>query len=229
MDSRVDTFANRLSIAMKKNNINQIELSEKTKKYSKPISQSLINKYLKGKALARQNNIYILCKILDVDEAWMMGFDVPMERTPDELRGRTIPLSKLQQVGIPVLGIVKAGYNYLAQENIIGHLYLDYNPSDPENYYALQVTGDSMEPLFSEGDIAIVHKQDNFESGNTCIILINGDEATVKKVVRIEDGIDLIAMNPYYPVRHFSSEDIKTIPVQIIGKVVEARKRNQFK
>lgn len=140
-----------------------------------------------------------------------------------------IPLSELQQIKIPVLGIIKAGYNYLAQENIIGHLYLDYNPSDPENYYALQVTGDSMEPLFSEGDIAIVHKQDNFESGNTCIILINGDEATVKKVVRMEDGIDLIAMNPYYPVRHFSSEDIDTIPVQIIGKVVEARKRNQFK
>lgn len=229
MYSRVDTFANRLNIAMKKNNINQIELSEKTKKYSKQISQSLINKYLKGKALARQNNIYILCKVLNVDETWLMGFDVPMERTPDELRGRTIPLSDLQQLKIPVLGMVKAGYNYLADENKIGHIYLDYNPSDPENYYALQVTGDSMEPLFSEGDIAIVHKQDTFESGNTCIILINGDEATVKKVVRMEDGVDLIAMNPYYPVRHFSSEDMKTIPVQIIGKVIEARKRNQFK
>ena len=86
-----------------------------------------------------------------------------------------------------------------------------------------------MEPLFSNGDIAIVHKQDDFESGNTCIVLINGDEATVKKVVRMEDGIDLIAMNPYYPVRHFSSEDMEKIPVKIIGKVVEARKRNQFK
>ena len=86
-----------------------------------------------------------------------------------------------------------------------------------------------MEPLFSNGDIAIVHKQDDFESGNTCIVLINGDEATVKKVVRMEDGIDLIAMNPYYPVRHFSNEEMQKIPVRIIGKVVEARKRNQFK
>lgn len=81
-----DSFANRLAIAMQLNNINQIELSEKTKAFSKTISQSLINKYLKGKALARQDNIYILCKILNVDEAWMMGFDVPIERTPDELR-----------------------------------------------------------------------------------------------------------------------------------------------
>jgi len=88
MEGKIDTFANRLLIAMKKNNINQVELSEKTRTYDKPISQSLINKYLKGKALARQNNIYILCKILDVDEAWIMGYDVPMQRTPDELRGK---------------------------------------------------------------------------------------------------------------------------------------------
>lgn len=131
-------------------------------------------------------------------------------------------------IPIPVLGTVKAGYDYLAQENIIGYENI-HNVSDLENYYALQITGDSMEPLFSDGDIAIVHKQDNFESGNTCIILINGDEATVKKVVRMEDGIDLIAMNPYYPIRHFSNEEMKKIPVKIIGKVVEARKRNQFK
>lgn len=85
-NQRTDSFANRLSIAMQLNNINQIELSEKTRAFSKIISQSLINKYLKGKALARQDNIYILCKILNVDEAWLMGFDVPMERTPDELR-----------------------------------------------------------------------------------------------------------------------------------------------
>ena len=138
------------------------------------------------------------------------------------------PLQNIEKIKIPVLGKVKAGYNYLAEENVVGYESID-DVSNPEEYYALQVTGDSMEPLFSDGDIAIVHKQDDFESGNTCIVLINGDEATVKKVVRMEDGIDLIAMNPYYPVRHFSSEEMKKISVKIIGKVVEARKRNQFK
>lgn len=139
----------------------------------------------------------------------------------------TIPLAELNQTEIPVLGKVKAGYDYLAQENIIGYESID-NVPDPENYYALQVTGDSMEPLFSDGDIAIVHKQDYFESGNTCIILVNGDEATVKKVVKMDDGIDLIAMNPYYPVRHFTKNEMDEIPVKIIGKVVEARKRKIF-
>lgn len=167
--------------------------------------------------------IELLASYYNVNPVWLMGYDVSMERNLN-----TTPLSELQQTEIPVLGLVKAGYDYLAEENKIGRVYLDFKPSDPENYYALEVTGDSMEPLFSDGDIAIVHKQDTFESGNTCIILINGDEATVKKVVRMDDGIDLIAMNPYYPNRHFSANEMNDIPVKIIGKVIEARKRKAF-
>lgn len=162
--------------------------------------------------------IETLAKYYNVNPVWLMGYDVPME---------SIPIKNIEKIKIPVLGTVKAGYDYLAQENIIGYESID-NVSDPENYYALQVTGNSMEPLFSDGDIAIVHKQDNFDSGNTCIILVNGEEATVKKVVRMDDGIDLIAMNPYYPVRHFSKNEMNEIPVKIIGKVVEARKRKAF-
>lgn len=162
--------------------------------------------------------IETLAKYYNVNPVWLMGYDVPME---------SIPIKNIEKIKIPVLGTVKAGYDYLAQENIIGYESID-NVSDPENYYALQVTGNSMEPLFSDGDIAIVHKQDNFDSGNTCIILVNGEEATVKKVVRMDDGIDLIAMNPYYPVRHFNKNEMNEIPVKIIGKVVEARKRKVF-
>lgn len=218
----IDTFQNRLYKAMTIKNMKQVNLVEKT-----GLDKTLINKYLSGKANAKQDKLTILADALNVNEIWLMGYEVPMDRNLNSLN--ITPISKLNQLQIPILGKVKAGYNYLADENKIGRLYLDYIPSDPENYYALQVTGDSMEPLFSNGDIAIIHKQDDFESGNTCIVLINGDEATVKKVVRMEDGIDLIAKNPYYPVRHFSSEDMEKIPVKIIGKVVEARKRNQFK
>lgn len=85
-NNRIDLFAQRLDLAMKESNINQIELAEKTKLNGKYISQSLINKYLKGKALARQDNIYILSRILNVSEGWLMGFDVSKERTPDEYR-----------------------------------------------------------------------------------------------------------------------------------------------
>lgn len=213
MNELVDTFANRLNKAISLRNIKPIELAEKT-----GIDKSKISSYMSGRYKAKQDGVYLLAQALNVSEVWLMGYDVPME---------SIPIKNIEKIKIPVLGTVKAGYDYLAQENIIGYESID-NVSDPENYYALQVTGNSMEPLFSDGDIAIVHKQDNFDSGNTCIILVNGEEATVKKVVRMDDGIDLIAMNPYYPVRHFSKNEMNEIPVKIIGKVVEARKRKVF-
>lgn len=71
----------------------------------------------------------------------------------------------------------------------------------------------------SENDIVIVHKQDDFESGQLCVVLINGDEATVKKVYKLENGIELVALNPTYPSKKFTAEDIKTIPIQVIGIV----------
>ena len=122
---------------------------------------------------------------------------------------------------LPVLGTVKAGYNYLAQENIIDYIDPSMNITDPENYFGLVVKGDSMSPLFDEGDYLIVHKNDGeFDSNDICIVLIDGEEATVKKVVKTNDGIELHAYNPYYPVKKFNVEQIKNLPVNVIGTVV---------
>ncbi len=82
-----------------------------------------------------------------------------------------------------------------------------------------------MTPLFDDGDTVIVHKQDTFENGENCVVLINGDEATVKKVYKGDTGIELKAVNPYYPVRTFTNEEILKLPVKVIG-VVEKSIRN---
>lgn len=134
--------------------------------------------------------------------------------------------------GIPILGTVKAGYDWLAEENITGYvtdsdIVKNYEKNIGE-YFALKVTGDSMLPLLSEGDLVIVHKQSDVESGQTAIILINGDEATVKKVIKTNDGIELHSMNPYYPKKKFSFDDIKNLPVEIIGRVKEAKIKGAF-
>lgn len=136
-----------------------------------------------------------------------------------------IPLSEIDTVKIPVLGTVKAGYNYLAQENIIDYIAFKVDRTDKENYYALNIVGDSMEPLFDDGDTVIVHKQDEFENGDNCVVLINGEEATVKKVYKGNEGLVLKAVNPYYPPRIFTKEDIKDLPVKVIG-IVEKSIRN---
>lgn len=130
-----------------------------------------------------------------------------------------IPLSDIQTTKIPLLGVVKAGYDYLAQENVIDNIFFNVDGSDKENYYALKVTGQSMEPLFDEGDIVIVHKQNEFKNGDNCVVLINGNEATIKKVYKGNTGIELKAVNPYYPPKVFNEEEIKNLPVKIIGVV----------
>lgn len=119
----------------------------------------------------------------------------------------------------PLLGTVKAGYNYLAEENFIGYVYLDKDIPDPENYFALKITGDSMQPILYDNDIVIVHQQNDIENGQIGIILIDGEEATVKKVVKHDDSIELIAFNSYYPPRKLD----KNSNFKIIGKVIEAR------
>ena len=133
---------------------------------------------------------------------------------------------------IPILGTVKAGYNWLAEENVIGYITDENTVKAYEKniyeYYALKVTGDSMLPLLSEGDLVIVHDQDDVDSGQTAVVLINGEEATVKKVIKTKDGIELHAMNPYYPVKKFTFEDMKNIPVKIIGRVKEAKIKGAF-
>lgn len=170
--------------------------------------------------------IETLASYYNVNPVWLMGYDVPMENTEDMLKKiGAIPLSEIETTKIPVLGKVKAGYNYLAQENIIDYIAFNIDGADKENYYALYVIGDSMEPLFDDGDIVIVHKQNDFNNGDNCVILINGDEATIKKVYKGTTGIKLQAVNPYYPPRIFTEEEIRDLPVKVIG-VVEKSIRN---
>lgn len=124
----------------------------------------------------------------------------------------------------PLVGTVKAGYNYLAQENLIGYVAIDKELSDPENYFALKVTGDSMQPVLYEEDIVIVHKQNDVESGQIGIILVDSEEATIKKIIKHENYIELIAFNSYYPPRKLD----KKCKFNIIGKVTEARIKKIF-
>lgn len=214
MNGLVDTFANRLNTAIRIRDIKPIELSEKT-----GIDKSKISSYMSGRYKAKQDGVYLLAKALDVNEAWLMGCDIPMERN--------LKLDKFGNpvVEIPLLGIVKAGYNYLAQENWIGTVDVDKSLAEGNELFALKVKGDSMYPVLIEDDIVIIKKQDDFENGENCIVLINGDEATIKKVYKGNTGIELKAINPYYPPRLFNEEEIKKLPVKVIG-VVEKSIRN---
>lgn len=148
--------------------------------------------------------------------------------TTDYLLGNSTTKEADQKVGrgvrIPVLGRVVAGIPIEAVEEI-----LDYEEITPElaasgEFFALKIRGHSMEPRMMEGDVVIVRRQDDVESGDIAIVLVNGNEATVKRVKKQEDGITLIATNTsVYEPHYYSNKEIEELPVRILGKVIELR------
>lgn len=124
---------------------------------------------------------------------------------------------------IPVLGIVQAGLPIEAVENIIDYEEITEEMARQGEFFGLKIRGDSMEPKFSEGDVVIVRKQSDVDSGTIAIVMVNGDEATVKKLQKFDGGINLIPLNSSYDIKTYTNEMIEKLPVRILGKVVELR------
>lgn len=131
-------------------------------------------------------------------------------------------------VRIPVYGNIAAG---IPIEAII-----DYDPDNSDDWeeiseelsrngahIALRIKGDSMEPRMRTGDVVIVRVQPDVENGDIAAVRVNGNEVTCKKISKTSDGIMLIPLNPDYETKFYSAEQIATLPVSIIGKVVELR------
>ena len=137
---------------------------------------------------------------------------------------------KLDRLGnpvteIPLLGVVKAGYNYMAQENWERMIEVDKNIiKDGSDYFALKIKGDSMSPVLIEDDIVIIKKQDDFENGDIVVAIINGDEATIKKGKKSNTGILLQPLNTNYEPLVFTYDEMKTIPVTIVGIVKQLKR-----
>ena len=127
-------------------------------------------------------------------------------------------------VEIPILGTVKAGYDYLAQENWIGTIDIDKKLADSGEFFALKVKGDSMAPVLIEDDIVIIKKQDDFENGDIVVAIVNGDEATIKKGKKSESKILLQPFNTNYDPLIFTEEEMDAIPVKIVGIVKQLKR-----
>ena len=130
-------------------------------------------------------------------------------------------------IRIPVLGTIPAGIPLEAIEDIQDweEIPAAWGSGDRQ-YFGLRVKGDSMYPRYLEGDTVILRKETTCESGDDCAVLVNGEEATIKQVIRKGDGsLELRPTNPAYPPRIYSPAEIGALPVQIIGVVVELRRK----
>lgn len=134
------------------------------------------------------------------------------------------PLLKGMEVNyrLPVLGYVKAGYDLFAEENYLGEEDVTFDEKKKGDYY-LKVTGDSMNGIgIMENSLVLVQQCDHIESGKIGVVMI-GDEVTVKKVVFKKDMMILEAANPHVENRYFSPQEIRTLPVRIIGQVLSCK------
>lgn len=178
------------------------------------IRQSTIGMWESGKNTPDRMNLEKLSDYFGVSVDYLLGRDAsPLDGPPASTGG----------VWVPVLGKVAAGVPIEAIENIEDYEELALSQEAGKEYFALRIKGDSMEPKISDGDVVIVHRQADCESGDVAVVLVNGSDATVKKIKKEPAGLILLATNPAYEPRYFSSEEINELPVTILGRVIEVR------
>lgn len=175
------------------------------------VSEATVSRWESGDiANMRRDKIAKLASALQLRPSVVMGIT-------DE------PSEKRSAVKIPVLGFVRAGYPMDAVENILDYEEISEEMARSGEFFALQIKGDSMEPKISNGDVVIVRKQSTVENGEVAVVLINGNDAAVKKFFKTETGVNLISTNPNYEPFFFSPKEVDSLPVEVIGRVVELR------
>ena len=162
----------------------------------------------------------------DVAQTQIIKFAKVLGKTPAQLMGWIPTNEKKEAIRIPVLGRIAAGIPIDAVTDILDYEEITAEMAATGTFFALQVKGESMLPRLYEGDVVIVRQQPDIESGDIAVVLVNGTDATLKQVIKQDGGILLQAYNPsVFPTRFYSNDDIENLPVKILGKAVEARKK----
>lgn len=153
---------------------------------------------------------------MDFDELFaLIGDDVKV-KLDDTIVGKKAIL-------VPVLGKVAAGIPISAIEEVLDYEEISEKLARTGSFFALKIKGDSMQPKIENGSVVIVRQQDDADSGNIVVALVNGNDAVCKKLVKTPNGLQLVSLNPAYDPIFYSNDEINNIPVRIIGKVVEIR------
>ena len=195
----------QIRLLRKEANMTQQELASKLY-----VSQQAVGKWERGEATPNPETIVAMSKIFGVSADTILGESAP-------------PLST-GGTWVPVLGDVAAGIPIEAVENIADYEEIDTVMASTGKYYGLRIKGSSMEPRIREGDVVIVRQQEDADTGDTAVVLVNGESATVKRIKKEPDGgLWLLPNNPAYDPQHYSPAEVADKPVRIIGKVVELR------
>lgn len=196
-------FSVKLKEIRKEKGITQIELARKL-----GVATGTVGNWESGKREPDFDTMTKIARFFGVSVDWLIGHS---------------PYARRQILRVPVYGKVAAGIPIEAITDIEDYEEIDASRMPQGDYIALTIRGDSMEPRMKNGDVVIVRLQDDCEPGEIAIVMVNGGDATCKRVRKTPDGICLISTNPAYDPMFFTNEQISDLPVRILGKVVELR------
>lgn len=220
------TSTERINQIMKERNLRQVDVLNMAKpyqeKYNIKFYKSHLSQYVNGKSKPDNEKIFLLAKVFGVSEAWLLGYDVPRNKVTEENNENN---KSSQGIKIAVLGTVPAGIPIAAVEDILDYEEIPKSWENQGEFFGLKIKGDSMLPILTNGDVVIVRKQSTADNGDTVIAMVNGDDATCKRYERSNNGIMLIPNNSSYTPTFYTNEEIENLPVTIIGKVVELRRK----
>ena len=172
-----------------------------------------VSAWRRGRSKSYSKYITKIAEILDTTSEYLLTGTGPKTKKGPASAGKWIP----------VLGDVAAGVPIEAIENVVDYEEIDAALAATGEFFGLRIKGSSMEPRMQEGDVVIVRKQDDAETGQIAVISVNGDSATVKKIKKLPDGLQLIPTNPSHDPLYYTAAEVESLPVRIIGRVVELR------
>lgn len=191
-------FKNNLRYLRRANKMSQDELADKLG-YK---SFTTIQKWEDGTAFPRVKTLKQIADIFNIDVDHLLNLNM-----------------RTEQVAVPILGEVKAGYDLYANEDVCGYEYCNNKEYGPGEYFYLKVKGDSMTGLRIEsGDIVYVKKQDYLDNKDIGVFLLDNNEVTIKKALFSKNSVTLKAANPKYPDRKFKPDEVR-----ILGKVLHSK------
>lgn len=185
------------------------------------VAQSTLSGWENGKFEIDDKNKIKLADFFGVSVDYLLGREVSANSPWNENGIDMAPRKK--GIKIPVLGRVVAGVPVEAVQDVIDYEEIDEEMAKTGEFFALQIKGDSMEPRIKSGDVVIVRKQDIVDSGDVAIVMVNGDDATCKKFVKHKNGVSLVSMNPAYTPMFYTMDEVESLPVRILGRVMELR------
>lgn len=185
------------------------------------VAQSTLSGWENGKFEIDDKNKIKLADFFGVSVDYLLGREVSANSPWNENGIDMAPRKK--GIKIPVLGRVVAGVPVEAVQDVIDYEEIDEEMAKTGEFFALQIKGDSMEPRIKSGDVVIVRKQDIVDSGDIAIVMVNGDDATCKKFVKHKNGVSLVSMNPAYTPMFYTMDEVESLPVRVLGRVMELR------